>query len=109
MGDPSEREDAGLQPERTTLALTRTSMLMFATAVLLARMAYPDSHAVAVVALISLIVPVALLATERHRHGRSVRAFQRGYQPPPIGRSLVLVGFTEAIAALGMFVIATRS
>lgn len=97
----SQHEDGGLQPERSSLALTRTYVLMIATDVLLARIA-SGSLAILGLAMLTALFPLGLLAVRSLHHRRVVSAFREDRHVAPLAFNLGLLVHACWIASLGI-------
>lgn len=71
-------DDAGLQPERTTLAWVRTAALAATVCILFARTIPGPSALVVGVSVVSAFPALMILATSRRHHRRRVQEFVDG-------------------------------
>lgn len=99
--------DAGLQPERTTLAWIRTALTLTVVSLLTARLAGESGPLAAAVGLGGTTVAALLVAVQRRRHYRRDRTLRAGVTlDPAVGPVLgaALLTTTLAVAALGLLV-----
>lgn len=97
-------EDPGLQPERTTLAWSRTAMALFLVGLLLLR--FVGHYGPWVLTAVGLITLVALVTslTHRIRHRRGVQSISEQTRQPPV-LSVLLLGGSVFLFALGALII----
>ncbi|WP_231559490.1 DUF202 domain-containing protein [Kocuria sp. ZOR0020] len=100
-----EPVDPGLQPERTTLAWSRTLMAYVIVAAFFLRWA--GEHGVVVVVLFGAAIAVALAigATQRTRHTAYSRAIGRNSAEPNAGPAVALSASVVLLGAAGLVVI----
>ncbi|RSZ63918.1 DUF202 domain-containing protein [Corynebacterium hylobatis] len=100
MSTPLIHDDPGLQPERTTLAWTRTTVSYAVCSAILLR--WLPHYGFYIVALIGLMVAMAfgIYATQRARHHTSVQGLVAGRVRAQVGAvvtmTLALIGFGVA-------------
>jgi len=97
-------DDAGLQPERTTLAWVRTAGLAVAVCLLFLRTVPGPGALVVGVAAAAAFPALAILATARRNHRQRVREFVDGRAPihlvPVLSVSMGVVLLACAAASL---------
>ncbi|OYN94372.1 uncharacterized protein DUF202 [Propionibacteriaceae bacterium ES.041] len=101
-------DDPGLQPERTTLAWSRTAMALFLVGLLLLR--YVGHYGPWVLTAVGLISMVALITslTHRVRHRRGVHSISDDTLQPPIWSVLLLGGSVGLFALVALIVIVVK-
>lgn len=98
--------DAGLQPERTTLAWVRTALGFVAVSLLTARLALETGLVAVAVALAGTFVSALLVWMQAHRHPRRDRAVRAGEPVPAPVASLAATVLTVALAATSLVLLA---
>ncbi|WP_221584761.1 DUF202 domain-containing protein [Microbacterium sp. G2-8] len=93
--------DAGLQPERTWLAWSRTSSAMLLAGLIGVRWAETIGIVLIVTALLTSVGAVVLGATQRSRSRRLLAGSRNGVAPPPsavfaLGGLVMLLGIAAA-------------
>jgi putative membrane protein len=100
--------DAGLQPERTTLAWVRTSLAFAVVSLLTARLAEEAGVVAVVVSLSGIVVAAALVGLQARSHHVRDRGARTGSTQPAtsavVGAAALTVAF--AVAALALLVLA---
>jgi uncharacterized membrane protein YidH (DUF202 family) len=102
---PGEPWDAGLQPERTTLAWVRTALTMTVVSLLAARLARDSGLLALVVGLGGTATSAALVSAQKHRHYRRDTHLRTGVALEPelgavLGATLLVVALAAAALAL---------
>lgn len=101
--------DAGLQPERTTLAWVRTALTMIVVSLLTARLARESGAVAVVLALAGTVTAALLVPVQSRRHRRRDARLRAGeVVDPPLGAVVGAAAFTVALAAaaLGLVLLA---
>lgn len=101
--------DSGLQQERTNLAWDRTGLsIMVTSGILLRAIGSPYPQPWHVLPLLTFVVGLALVATDRHRYLDRWRRLQEGGSAQG-WRSIVVVGAVSVVLGIsGLITIAGR-
>lgn len=99
MMTPLIHEDPGLQPERTTLAWTRTTVSFAVAAAILLR--WLPHYGVLVIALILLMAGIAagIYFSQSTRHRASVQGLRSGRIRPQVGP---IIAMTAGMVVFGV-------
>lgn len=99
-------QDPGLQPERTLLSWTRTSLLLLVVAGFMLRWA--PYHGAAVLGLFcaAAVVSAGVSVSQRRRLGKAVRGITRESYPPAIGTVAALALAVVVLAAAALVMLA---
>jgi hypothetical protein len=101
-------EDPGLQPQRTTLAWTRTAIACGAFAAIMIRQAVVSGRAVDIVAAaLGGIITVSVLMLGRMRRDRIKARLADGHSPVVPHGIAAVTGLTSAAAVIVVLSIAT--
>ncbi|WP_035917995.1 DUF202 domain-containing protein [Knoellia sinensis] len=98
------RTDAGLQPERTSLAWQRTAISFVAASLLFLRWGQQHGQIVALVVVVSALVATWIFFHARIRLKRIGRLFPAPGLDPATTEVLVVTGSTVALAAAALWV-----
>lgn len=90
--------DPGLQPERTTLAWTRTALAMSLSSMILVRWAWVYGPAVLLLIIVLAAMALSIHLSQRHRYLEEVTGLLADSAPVSIGSVLTL---TFAMLFLG--------
>ena len=96
---PAAHQDPGVQPERTLLSWTRTSLLLVVVAGLLLRWAPYHGAAVLTLFVAALAVAAGVSLTQRHRLITAPWGIADEHYRPAIGS---VAGLTLAVMVLGV-------
>jgi uncharacterized membrane protein YidH (DUF202 family) len=96
--DPTWERDPGLQPERTSLAWTRTVLGYLVVATISLKVAPLSGTAAVVSALAYLGVAVVVALRRTPRYGSDLRQMRIGRSRPPVLEVLALSAVTAALA-----------
>jgi len=91
--------DSGLQPERTSLAWSRTVLGYLVVATVCLRVAPLTGVSAVVSAVAFLVVAVAVALRRVPRYAGDLQQFETGRRQPPLIEVLALSGLTAALAA----------
>ena len=91
--------DAGLQPERTTLAWTRTAASLTVVSLLCLRYVPGSFLVVHVVGVSAIIVAAMIVVTSRRRYEKSSVLVESGLPSPPF---LLMFALTSAVVTLAV-------
>jgi uncharacterized membrane protein YidH (DUF202 family) len=108
-GGPDRPWDAGLQPERTSLAWVRTALGFVGVSLLTARLAAEAGPVALVVALAGTVVSALLVWMQAHRHPRRDRALRGGEPVPAPIASLAATLLTVVLAATSLVLVAVAA
>lgn len=92
-------DDAGLQPERTSLAWGRTLLVLLVVACIFLRWMHTQGWVGAVLALLSLLAALCIWLTQRRRYRRSARAIHTGGRLRADVASVLLTGMVAVCLA----------
>ena len=105
--DISLHSDPGLQPERTTLAWTRTVVAMLVVGAVMLRWAHLYGSAVVLVAGVLCMLAIFIVATQRRRYQAGCQGIVRGRAAPNVRSVVALTGSLLLLGAAGLvFVLA---
>lgn len=96
---PEPHGDAGLQPERTTMSWTRTSISMLVAASITLRWAGVYGGGVFALMAVLLLAAVYVVASSRSDYARTVEGLRAESVSPNAARVLVLTG---AVTTMGL-------
>ncbi|MFD1211902.1 DUF202 domain-containing protein [Arthrobacter sp. GCM10027362] len=97
--------DAGLQPERTSLAWGRTTLAMVVAAVIFLRWAPHHGWFVGVLIAVTLVAALALNLTQKRRYHRAVRGIAAESVQADVMAVLWTAVSVVVLGALGIFTV----
>ena len=97
--------DAGLQPERTSLAWTRTALAMMVCSMTLLR--WSDAYPAVVLGAIALLAAlgVAIIARNRHIYRDRAHALDRGHSPANTAAVLLTTAMMLVLGGIGLYLV----
>jgi len=96
--DDLRHDDAGLQPERTSLSWLRTGALLGAVVLAFMRFVPGPGPVVATIGLVCLVPVLTLLFAARSGHRARVRGFVEGSVPYFWWRNVAITGTVAVLA-----------
>lgn len=101
--------DPGLQPERTSMSWTRTTLSALLVATLTLKFADEYGATAIPTVLVVALLAVTALATHRRRFSRSVRGLTNERLRPPTRSVFLLGGAVVLLGALSFAVVVTHA
>ncbi|CAN7153182.1 DUF202 domain-containing protein [Arthrobacter sp. LjRoot14] len=104
-GDAAWHGDSGLQPERTDLAWSRTTLSMVIAASVFLR--WMPHHGWFVGTLVggAVVTALAINLTQKRRFHRAVRGIRQETMPPHIGSTAAVAASVVVLALLGIYTV----
>lgn len=94
--------DPGVQPERTSLSWTRTSLALLVLGLTILRWAYAYPAVAIVLAVVAMMVGVATITGRRQRYEHDSLGLDRGSLRPNTSGVFLVAGAVTLIAATEM-------
>jgi uncharacterized membrane protein YidH (DUF202 family) len=103
--DADRHGDSGLQPERTDLAWSRTTMALVVAAAVFLRWLPHHGWFVGTLVGGAIIAALAINLTQKRRFHRAVRGITREAMPPNIRATAAVAASVVILAALGIYTV----
>jgi uncharacterized membrane protein YidH (DUF202 family) len=97
--------DSGLQPERTDLAWSRTTLAMVAAAAVFLRWLPHHGWFVGTLVGGAIVTALAINVTQKRRFHRAVRGINQESMPPNVGSTAAVAASVVILAALGIYTV----
>ncbi|KIS29208.1 membrane protein [Arthrobacter sp. SPG23] len=97
--------DAGLQPERTDLAWSRTTLSMVIAAAVFLRWLPHHGWFVGTLVGAAVVTALAINLTQKHRFHRAVRGIKHETMDPHIGSTAAVAASVVVLALLGIYTV----
>ncbi|MCO7054885.1 DUF202 domain-containing protein [Pseudomonas juntendi] len=101
-------DDAGLQPERTTLAWSRTLLLWVVVACTFLRWIQTEGLLGILLALVSLLTALYLGLTQRRRYRRSAQAIRTERHRADVASVMLMGAMVVCLAAVSLWAVLER-
>lgn len=98
--------DPGLQPERTTMAWSRTGLALVAVSAVLLRWTPHYGPHMAALPVVTGLAAMVVVATQRRRTTRAVTAIRDGAAPADPAAPLLMVGLVLAVSVAALVLVA---
>ncbi|WLQ08153.1 DUF202 domain-containing protein [Arthrobacter oryzae] len=103
--DSAWHGDAGLQPERTDLAWSRTTMSMVIAAAVFLRWLPHHGWFVGTLVGGAIVTAVAINLTQKRRFHRAVRGIRHETMAPHVGSTAAVAASVVVLALLGIYTV----
>ncbi|MDR6504663.1 DUF202 domain-containing protein [Arthrobacter oryzae] len=103
--DADRHGDSGLQPERTDLAWSRTTMALVVSAAVFLRWLPHHGWFVGTLVGGAVIAALAINLTQKRRFRRAVRGIAQETMPPNIRSTAAVAASVVILAALGIYTV----
>lgn len=104
-GVPEPHGDAGLQPERTSLAWSRTTFALLTASAIFVRWIHQHGPVTLVPLIVCLLAALGITATQRARYHRAVTSISTEWSSPSLLSIVGLAGATVLLGLLGIVVV----
>ena len=102
---PEPHGDAGLQPERTSLAWSRTTFALLTASAIFVRWIHQHGPVTLVPLIVCLLAALGITATQRARYHRAVTSISTEWSSPSLLSIVGLAGATVLLGLLGIVVV----
>ena len=103
--DPARHGDSGLQPERTDLAWSRTTLSLVIAASVFLRWMPHHGWFVGTLVCGAIAAALAINLTQKRRFHRAVRGISQETMPPHLGSTAAVAASVVVLALLGIYTV----
>lgn len=100
---PAPHDDAGLQPERTSLAWERTLLVLWVVACIFLRWIQVEGWLGTLLAVLCVIAVLCIWMTQRCRYRRNIQAIHTGRLQADVTSVLLMGAMVACLAAVALW------